>query len=660
MIWGSVAALGTLLGEVGLLAGAGVVLLLDRRFTVAGALAGGVLLALLTLSLLFQVAFLLQQPALALVVEIVLSALALSLIIRKRRQLGRVFAALAHLARGHRVAATVLIVVWGYLAAQALLLPPENFDSLKVHLARVLLFQQERTLFLEDVTTPEQAVHTVGSDILAHASLRWHTDYGVGIFSFLAYLTIACATYALACYYARPTIALTTTLVIASLPELVYQAVSTKNDILAAAVAVFCVLLAHRLFARPSGLDLVLLVLVLSFGVATKITFLGFLLPFTVLLGLLLVQRHGLATWRAVVARHWGAFLGALLPIAVLSQAWLFVRNQVVWGNWAGPLEYTRLWENRDGLVGAAANVVRYLFQSAHFLLPVDMLFKRVTGEWLSGVLQRGYELGFAPLWGDRGIIDSFTFEIVWRTHEDLAWYGPLGFVLILPALGYALVRGSLLLRVTSVALLGYAVIIAWQVAWMPWASRFFALFFAGAGVTVAFALQRWRLPGWAVRSIAVLAGLILVYAAAYNAPKPLIARFTWRVPEIIRELPQHHIWKRTDWGRDRLYYTRRYGDQRVAEFAATIPDQAQVGIIAGATPIYHYLLIRPDVRFVGLAMERVVGGNVHLAASNELDYVLCVGVTCETVSNGMPATELWRAVPPALPGALFRLDSQR
>lgn len=81
------------------------------------------------------------------------------------------------------------------------------------------------------------------------------------------------ATYGLARPRVNRHIALTTALVIALLPEIVYQVTATKNDIILAAVAIACVVWADRWLQAPSFEALLGLGLTLCFGVAVKTTF---------------------------------------------------------------------------------------------------------------------------------------------------------------------------------------------------------------------------------------------------------------------------------------------------------------------------------------------------------------------------------------------------
>ncbi len=204
---------------------------------VSEALSLGIVIALMLLSIIFQVSFLLELPSFSFFLEV--------------------------------------------------LVPPANYDSMTYNLSRVFLFQQENSLFLKSVNTPRQALMVMGSDILSYAFLRFYSDYGVGIFSFLAYISVGVGTYALSRNFAPVKISIASTLVIVSLPEFCFQATATKNDIFTAASAVFCFLTAYRVLESLNIEDFSLTILGLSFGFSAKTTFLAFLVPFTITFGFL-------------------------------------------------------------------------------------------------------------------------------------------------------------------------------------------------------------------------------------------------------------------------------------------------------------------------------------------------------------------------------------
>lgn len=609
--------------ELGLLIGAGFALFRRRGYPFSEAIACAVVTAMVTLSFLLQACFLIGRPELSFVGETILVLLAAGILMRERRILGKAWSTVKSFFRGRPATAALLVPAWAYLFALAMLIPPSNPDSLRYHLTRVLLFQQEGSLLL-DVTAPHQAhrsVFPVGGDILSHLWLRFYSDYGVAAVGFLSYLAIAFGSYALARRHATPAVSLTASLVVLSLPELVYQATSTKNDIVMAVAGLFCFLLAHRLLERPAAGELALLILGLAFGVSVKTLFLGFALFFVPVFGLLLARRHPVAVWRGLLARRRWWLLALLLPVLVLSQGWLFLHNYRATGGWLGPPEFTASSRNHDGVRGAAANLVRYAHQVPDFLKLGDRLAYHLTGRELSDRVQSFYDSTFEPIFQQAGT--SSRFRVSWTIDESKSWFGPLGFLIVLPAVGYALARGPGVLRALALVLLGYVVVLAWQVEWMQWNSRFFSIFFAGGGACVAVLLR--RLP-WLARPIEGVSILILFHACAFNEAKPLLPLVT-RADLFVQGLVHDNVWVKTGWGRDRYHY---YGDARGLEaFARSVAAGARVGLLTSdGSPFYHYLLRRPDARFVPLPRPLPAA---DLQA--DFDHLLCIGLKeCDTL----------------------------
>ncbi len=620
-----------LLAEIGLFLSAIFIFFYRSRPILAEAIVCAVMTTLMVLSCLYQVCFLAGMPGLSLVLEGALTGVAIAYAGRHRKTLLEAALRARRFAARHPYVSAGLVVGWSYLAALALLIPPSSNDGLRTHLARVMLFQQENTLFL-DVVTPHQAhrsVYPVGFDILFHAQLRFHCDYGVALFSFLGYLALAFGVYSLARRCASARASLCAVVVVSSMPAVVYHSTSTKNDGVTAAVAIFCCVLAGRLLDQPNARDLVLLILGTFFGVSIKVSYLGFALPFVLVSGYLLLKRHRPVVWWRLYSENRWVFISALLPALVLSQGWLFAHNRALTGGFFGPEEFVAAHRNAHGLWGAFANVVRYAHEVPDFLKLGDRLGYHLFGQPLSAGLQGLYNSVFADVFGDAGA--SYPFRVTWSTHESKAWFGPLGFLVVLPSCAVAALRGPRFLRALAMILFAYFFIVAWQVAWMEWNGRFFAICFAAGGACVAWVLDRWKVRPWAVDLLFVSSFLMLTYAGGFNEKKPLfplVARFDL----FLQGFAEDNIWVQARGGLDRYYY---YGNTDALEsFAKTVPAGARVGVFSSDfSPFYHYLIRRPDVRFLPLAHDVIQDMVVEREEVPGLDYLLCIGLeVCDSL----------------------------
>ena len=591
----------------------------------------GIVLSLILISLIFQVAFLLEYPNLAIIVEIVLALLAIRYIIKNRTILTKALNSIYQFILNHKIVAGIVIICWIYLFLLVAIIPPSNWDSMAYNLARVYLFQQENSLFLENFTTLRQNMFVVGADILNHGFLRLGQDYGVGIFSWLAYISVGLGTYGLARNFTSPQVSIATTLTIISLTEFCFQATSTKNDIFTAASAMFCFIVADRLLAKPNIKNIGMLLLGLAYGFSAKTTFLAFLAPFGVGFSAIAIIKIGWKKLYKIIINNWLYFIVLTAPILVISQSWLFFNNAVTTGDATGgeTIKIVREVSVVDGVVGGVANLVRYFFQSIHFF-PLDYLAKGRLGFNLGEHLTDIYNQIFQPLFGNSGMgyinNNPYSYKLKVLPHEDFAWYGSLAFVIVIPAILYSLFKGNYWLKIQSLSLLGFIGIVSYKLVWTPWSNRYVTLFFAASGACVAFFLQQIpkKYRSKILNGIITVALIMLVSACVLNVSKPLSGLS-------IKEFFKPNIWSKTDLGRDRLYYARKnYGDNRVEQFRDLVVPNSKVALVAGEKSwIYHFYLVSPQVEIVPTSLAQVKN-NLQV-----YDYLLCLDVECDLSQIG-------------------------
>ena len=146
--------------------------------------------------------------------------------------------------------------------------------------------------------------------------------------------------------------ALTSALLIVSMPPFVYHAALTKNDSWLGAAAITLCVLGLRYLQKPNTTTLWLLLVVSSFGVSVKATFLAFGLPYAISMLILLFQRGQL---KAVFGslRHARWKLISLVAIGLVhSQIWLYLSNLRLTGGLTGPPEFAAALQNQSGPLG--------------------------------------------------------------------------------------------------------------------------------------------------------------------------------------------------------------------------------------------------------------------------------------------------------------------
>lgn len=504
-------AIPLVIGEIGILCAAGFALFRRWEYTFAESASYAIMTTLMTLSFLFQVSFLRGNPGLSPGIEALLSLLAVIMLVLLRGHIVSMWQVAKNFVSAFPIPGKILCIVWCVLMIQAVLLSPgeSHWHSLN----QLLLFQHHGRFFFPVTDGPVAALFPVNAIILPHLILRLNTHTGTCVFGFLAYLSIGFSTYALARRYSWPPTAFTVAMVVVSMPRLVYLGISPGGEIIPAATAVFCLLGINRVVEQPNIRDFLFLILGILFGISGDEISLIFPSILVLLSCVLLIRRHGTGTWLALVIRHPGATIAALPPALMFSQCWLFVHNVLYADRWIGTsMSFPR---NPDGLQGALANLMRYILESAHFTWPVDRAFDWMMGFSLTGTLQKLYDMLVFPFLGNSGA--AVPFAIHWAPGEPLSWFGPFAFLLVLPALLYAMMRGHRRLKAIAIALIGYVYIITLIIGWSPGNARFFSVFYACGGFCIAFLLPPWRFTRLGKRMLQVSSALLLFYACMCN-----------------------------------------------------------------------------------------------------------------------------------------------
>jgi len=647
---------------------AGLIVFIRWRYTLAEAISFAIITVLMALSLFLQTAFLLGIPWLACGLELLLVAVAMIKIARERSELGRILKSLAGFVRGYPYLMLFIVAAGCYLMLQAFLIPPAS--SHWRSLSQILLLQHLDWggAPLHDPALLEP-FGPLNAAVLPYLLLRFQTDIGCGVFGFLAYLAIGSTTYTLSRRYSWPPTALTVSVVVMSMPRLVYHAASPGVELVPAAAALFCILALFRALEQPNIRDLLLLLLGIFFTTAGGPMCLVLPLILFVLGCVKLVRRHGIVTWSALIKAHRLLAVLAFFPAVIFSQAWLIVRNVRRTGEWIGVVEWGGFAYNDDGLYGSVANLLRYLLESADFLAPFDWLGQRLLGISPPQILESLARVVIFPAFGERGA--GAPFDIHWIAHEALSWFGPLAFLLVLPAVGYAMIRGPRRLKTTAVALAGYFYLITLIPAWLPGNAHYFTFFYVCGGFCVAFMLPPWRFTRFQKKGLQALAVLMLGFALWGNTFRPVVflrAQEDASLPRAVTivegegQVSWPNVWAGSKWGRDRLFEARRlFGDDRVSVITEQLTPGAKVGLILSDSDwCYPFMLANPTAVFVGF--ERAGETAAQGAKSLGLDYLLYLDRNPLVSSEGLGGRRLWVSDPQAhIQGFLIEIiDSER
>jgi hypothetical protein len=489
---------------------------------------------LMILSFVFQITFIIGIPSASFFIEAILTISSVTIILIFRKHFKRIREILHFLSAKQPFEILALFAIFSYLAYLAGVMAPEtgHYDLF----AKMRLFEKYETFFLPIDSGEYYPLFPVNSSVLFHLFLRADSRIGIGWFGFLAYLSIGFSTYALSRRYAWPATAFTVTFITISLPRLVVLSTTSGEEIIPAAVSLFCILAIYRALEQPDIQDLILLVLGILFSISGNIICLAFPVILLVLSCVLLIRRHGTVTWTSLIIRHWKISLAAMIPIFVFAQVWLFAFNIFNHGGWLGGSAISPNIPLKDNvLIGAMANLVRYAYEIIQLSPPLDIIFTWAFGFSLNGLLMKTYDFFFTSFFGNNGAVVPFVFS--GTPHGHLSWFGPFGIFFVVPSIGVAIFRGHRRLKAIAVALAGYAYIVALVVAWRPGNAQFFTTVFTCGGFCVSFLMPPWRFTTAGKKCLQVISVLILIYVCLFNMEKPLL-----QLPDLSGNLSPIHF----------------------------------------------------------------------------------------------------------------------
>jgi hypothetical protein len=645
--------------EMALIAAAGFALLRRRGNTVAEAGAYALVSTLMVLSFLFQLAFVAGVPAASVPVEILVVVAAAGVVRRELNFLRTQALLVRQFFRQQTLVAMLIGAAIVGIFFQAVAFPPESIQW--GPLTRILCMERDPAVFPWSSATAGSAaegpLYPLNSLVLPHLFLRTHTDIGIGLIGWFAYLAIGFGTYALCRRYAWPVTAATVTMVVMSMPRIVMQSTTAGFEAVPSAAALVGLLALYRTLEAPNGRDLCFLVWCILFVLSTTAVDLAQVAILTALAVIVLVRRHGAAIWWTQVRGNRLRTVSAAVPALVFSQLWLMLPNYWSTHRWFGRNEMAPLLFNRDGIQGALANLIRYLLDSAHFTLPVEQFFKWTTGFSILGSLEWVYRVTVGSRMGALGA--AVPFSLSWQPDPRTVWFGPFGLLLVLPALGYALRRAPSQLKALAVALVGYFFLMALVLAWSPANVHYFSFFFVCGGFCIGFFLTPWRLTAARRWWLQIAAALLLVYGIACNSLVPAAAGPDARpwptaAPGGRTPLPTHgHTEARPVLQRFRRPFgwagggtspeVRFFGDNRVAVVSGRIDRDAELWVIS-STPeaAYPFLLRFPSAR-------RVTGGRLRslLQRRRPIETPLYLLFADDRAPDlGASAEIIWRADP--------------
>ncbi len=595
------------------------------------------ILTLAALSISIQAFFLLEIPGLYFIFDIVIIVFSVFHIFKNKDLLKKDVLNIFKFLGTHRLILFIVLPIAIFLFLQAFLLPPGNSDSMVYNLARVLMFEQAGGLFLENYSMLNQAAFPVGFDILSFLFLRFNSDFGLAVFSFLSYIVVISGTFSLAASFFNKKKVLNVSIIIASLTELVLQSTNTKNDIPCAAAAVVIFLAGYIFLKNRGALDLYLLIATSLWGLTIKSYFPGFVLPFFLFYTALLIKPLSFKGFLQFLTSLKVRFhYSALLPLGlIVCMAFFYGNNIKRFGNIWGEKVLVKALQNNDGILGGVINAGRYLVQSAE--IPVKYGYK-INGLH-DRLLQGNKTAGLKNMEVKIDLADKAFFS------EDYTWYGPLGFFLVLPAIIFSIFLGKGYIRMVGLTLLLFFIIVSYQLVWMPWNNRFFSLFFAGSGLCIAYVFNRFLwMPSqnrvkagfklWGERIIILVTIYGLLSAALQNGSKLTVPQHQSRnlfynlYAEGAEALHIRDGRSKTGWFTwlanvvDRkAHYRRFYPAHMLDTFVSGLEKGKKVLLLGFFAKVFPLLFSRPDLDITVSTLNKVSLNHKVYNLNNPNDY---------------------------------------
>lgn len=386
--------------------------------------------------------------------------------------------------------------------------PPNNWDSMHYHLARVAAWRAQGSLAYFPTHNGIENAYPQNAELLVLWTVVFlGRDLLAALPQFLAGLATATSVYLISrrLGHGARSSALAA-LLFPTLSIVALESVTTQNDLVEASFVAAAVALALGRGRAEAGLA----GLALGLAAGTKLTFLYAIAPL-VAIGLLVLPRRRLAAVSAA----------AVAGVALVGM-YAYVQNRVETGRFQGRAAQVSSMPPDVTLSGTVSSVVRTsyrLIDVSGFHVPT------VVTEHVSGAGKRVFEaLGIPPNPPGSTTLGTFefTYGITNITSEDSSAFGPLGFLLLVPlSLGFLVawafrrtdrVRGAF-----ALALPLYIVALALGTRWNLYVERFLATPMA-LTLPLAPALLR---PAWLRGALAAVGTAALALSLAYDPTKP-------------------------------------------------------------------------------------------------------------------------------------------
>jgi hypothetical protein len=422
------------------------------------------------------------------------------------------------------VLAVVVAVALVYELFIAVATPPNNGDSLTYHLTRAAAWLRHGGLYRIPHGQPEENDFPPNAEIqILYTFAYLHRDTVAALTQWFAQVALIVGIYGCARRLAfdRPA-ALFAALLAPTLSLVALESMTTQNDLV---VAAYVVAAAYFVTTNRTA-ELALFGITLGLALGTKPT--AFVaIPFLALLALVSLPRRLLVT----------AAAAALLGFAMLG-SYGYVRNTGATGHPTG----ARVGQPGANIAphvtarGTVSTVMRDLY---HFidLSGLDVSYRKLLP--ITGAARRAFRILHIPTNPPESTGYPFAFTINQRANEDLSFFGPLGFLLILPLTFVFAVRWAS--RRTDAVRGAYALALPIYLLGVALASKYGAQarwFLTGVLLTLPLAAAIYSRRALAAAA-ATIGAVFMALALVHDDTKPTGLRGTTPIWKLSRPIAQ-------------------------------------------------------------------------------------------------------------------------
>ena len=507
------------------------------------------------------------------------------------------------------------VICYTLIAILIYLVPPNNVDSISTHMSRVAFWLQHGDYFPWDTPRKWQIIYPVNAQLQTFWSVLFtKSDKFVGFVQYFSAIFSALAIFGIArILHLSKKQALFSSIIFLSLPAVFLQASTTQNDLTITVLFIISIYFFFYGINFKKKNAYMLSGIAIGLAVGTKQTFV-FLLPAFLVLFVI--------TWLIFKKIKFSSlvYLGA---VSILT--FLFIGSQMNfinlsrYGNPLGPEETVKQQSGNILISSKAAeltvlNSSRFLYQMADVSGLPDPL-------WGYGIKLKA--LIAKPLFkslniqveSEAGTYPGHVFSLLRRDplQEDIAWYGPLGFVILIPFFIYSVFRAIKKKEIYSISavifFISYMILIViFRPGWDPYQGRYFMPIVALLSPFCGFLLGNKKFHnifGWLFTLIAIST---MLSCLLQNPSKPITG-------------------DKAVWNKDRIHLLsiqNTYLIDNLKTVNEQLPDDAIVGI--GSSGSYY-----PDYAFFGSHFERTIipvypAENLYDSRwikDNDLEYVV-------------------------------------